>query len=293
MPQINAQRGNTEVKSTAKTKKRPGLPAVWPGLALALLLCGGLVLLGWVLPPPVQARETATPDDRFALPAQARPGDDAQEVMLLKIVCLTFDDCPSVNTEKILKLLAEKQVPATFFVTAQEANLPYYPLLAQAQAQGHQIALHSACHDYARLYANPQAFWLDIKALRCALQPYVEVGGIHWLRFPGGSTNTVSHRYGGAGMMQTLEAQAGERGYEWIDWNVCAEDATASRPNADQIVRNIQAQSQNRDICVVLLHDTRATGQTVQALPRILDWYQAQGYHFCTVEEMYETRDGG
>ena len=32
--------------------------------------------------------------------------------------------------------------------------------------------------------------------------------------------------------MQQLKAQAEQKGYAWIDWNVCAEDATASHPNA-------------------------------------------------------------
>lgn len=41
------------------------------------------------------------------------------------------------------------------------------------------------------------------------------------------------------------------------------------------------------------MHDTARTGATVEALPGIIDWFTAQGYHFCTVEEMYEARDGG
>ena len=50
----------------------------------------------------------------------------------------------------------------------------------------------------------------------------MDVESIDWLRFPGGSTNTVSHRYGGRGIMKTLKAQAEDKGYHWIDWNVCA-----------------------------------------------------------------------
>ena len=40
--------------------------------------------------------------------------------------------------------------------------------------------------------------------------------------------------------MKTLKAQAEQKGYHWIDWNVCAEDATASHPDAAQILRNIR-----------------------------------------------------
>ena len=122
-----------------------------------------------------------------------------------------------------------------------------------------------------------------MKALRQALEPYVDVESIDWLRFPGGSTNTVSHRYGGRDIMKTLKAQAEDKGYHW---NVCAEDATASHPNAAQILRNIRRDADGHDTCVVLLHDTKATGQTVKALPDIIAYFKEQGYTFCTVAQM-------
>ena len=142
--------------------------------------------------------DTDTPNDCFAVSAATG------ETALPKMVCLTFDDGPSKNTVPILEILDREQVPATFFVCAQDANERYLPLVADIAAAGHQIALHSATHQYSKIYASTDAFWQDIKALRQALEPYVDVGGIDWLRFPGGSTNTVSHRYGGRGIMKTL-----------------------------------------------------------------------------------------
>lgn len=284
------------MRESKQAKAPGGLPRTLAGWCLLAALCTLLILLGrWAGLDAPDTEETSIPNDHFALQisAEADGEGEAKEVMMLKIACLTFDDGPSVHTQEILDILRKAEVPATFFVTAQEANMDYYPLLKTAVAQGHQIALHSASHDYSKIYASPQAYWLDIKELRRALGPYVDVEAIHWLRFPGGSTNTVSHRYGGSGVMKALIEQTDAHGYEWIDWNVCAEDATASHPNAEQILRNIQRESENRDICVVLLHDTKATGQTVKALPAIVDWYKEQGYHFCTVEEMYEARDGG
>ena len=153
-------------------------------------------------------------------------------------------------------------------------------------AAGHQIALHSATHQYSKIYASTDAFWQDIRTLRQALEPYVDVAAIDWLRFPGGSTNTVSHRYGGNGIMKALKAQAEDKGYHWIDWNVCAEDATASHPDAAQILRNIRRDADGQDTCVVLLHDTKATGQTVKALPDMIAYFREQGYNFCTIAQM-------
>ena len=245
-------------------------------LAAMLVMLSGIIHLLYHR----EYAETDTPNDCFAVSAATG------ETAVPKLVCLTFDDGPSKNTRPILEILDKEQVPATFFVCAQDANEKYLPLVAEIAAAGHQIALHSATHQYSRIYASTDAFWQDIKTLRQALEPYVDVAAIDWLRFPGGSTNTVSHRYGGKGIMKALKAQAEDKGYHWIDWNVCAEDATASHPDAAQILRNIRRDADGQDTCVVLLHDTKATGQTVKALPDMIAYFREQGYTFCTVAQM-------
>ena len=225
-----------------------------------------------------QSWETAIPNDCFAA-AAVEPGAP-------RLVCLTFDDGPGVNTEPLLAILEEEKVPATFFVCAQPVNRPYLPLVRTIVQQGHQVAMHSASHQYAQIYQSTDAFWQDIKELRRQLEPYLSLGDLTWLRFPGGSTNTVSHRYGGRRIMEELKAQTEEKGWHWIDWNVCGEDATASHPDAEQILRNIRQDAADKTVCVVLLHDTKTAGQTVEALPGIIGWFREQGYHFCTVAQM-------
>ena len=254
------------------------------------------LIMGFVsaAPPVVTGCQTQdltpAPDTSMLSPAISALAQEQQEPAAQplpeKWVCLTFDDGPSKNTRPILEILDKEQVPATFFVCAQDANEKYLPLVADIAAAGHQIALHSATHQYSKIYASTDAFWQDIRTLRQALEPYVDVAAIDWLRFPGGSTNTVSHRYGGNGIMKALKAQAEDKGYHWIDWNVCAEDATASHPDAAQILRNIRRDADGQDTCVVLLHDTKATGQTVKALPDMIAYFREQGYNFCTVAQM-------
>ena len=204
------------------------------------------------------------------------------------MVALTFDDGPSKTTPAVLDALNAAGVKATFFVVATGYNEKYLPLIADAAAAGHQIALHSASHEYSDIYQSSAAYWQDITLLKKRISPYVNTASLHYLRFPGGSTNTVSHRYGGRQIMQQLKAQAEQKGYAWIDWNVCAEDATASHPNAAQILRNVQNDAKDQPICVVLMHDTNATHETVKALPDILEWFAAKGYRFFTVQQMAE-----
>ena len=244
-------------------------------LAAMLVLLSGIIHLLYHR----EYAETDTPNDCFAVSAATG------ETALPKIVCLTFDDGPSKNTRPILEILDKEQVPATFFVCAQDANEKYLPLVADIAAAGHQIALHSATHQYSKIYASTDAFWQDIRTLRQALEPYVDVAAIDWLRFPGGSTNTVSHRYGGNGIMKALKAQAEDKGYHWIDWNVCAEDAVGGHPSADTIYRNVVRETGEQSQCIVLMHDSATTRTTAEALPDIIQWYKDNGFAFLTVEQ--------
>ncbi len=245
---------------------------------------------------------TTTPDTSFleaapnspALPEQPPAADTAPAESApaplaapAKRVCLTFDDGPSKTTPAVLEALSAEGVPATFFVVATGHNDKYLPLVRQAQLAGHQIALHSASHEYGDIYRSTRAFWDDIALLKERLAPYIDAEAIDCLRFPGGSTNTVSRKYGGSGLMQTLKSQAEERGYRWVDWNVCAEDAAGQRLSAEQIYRNIVRETGEQTSCIVLMHDSASTGTTAEALPDIIRWYKENGYTFCTLSELY------
>ena len=232
---------------------------------------------------------TVTPDTSFLQEAAASPeaSSVSTEEEPLRRVCLTFDDGPSKTTAAVLEALAAENVPATFFVVANESNEKYLPLIRQAQQAGHEIALHSASHKYSDIYRSPEACWEDIELLRQRLIPYTDTSAIRCLRFPGGSTNTVSRKYGGSGIMQELKAQAEQRGWRWVDWNVCAEDAAGEKLSAQAVWRNVTQGSAGLDRCIVLMHDSSTTATTAEALPDIIRWYKEEGYLFCTVSQLY------
>ena len=71
-----------------------------------------------------------------------------------------------------------------------------------------------------------------------------------------------------------------------MDWNVCAEDAVGGHPSADTIYNNVIREAKGHDTCVVLMHDTKATKTTAEALPQIIDWFTEQGYRFCKIDEL-------
>ena len=228
-----------------------------------------------------QDLKTAAADPWAVQAVQAQTDGQAQE----KRVYLTFDDGPSATTETVLDVLKEKGVNATFFVIAAENNRDHLPILKRTVAEGNEIALHSCTHEYRDIYASAEAYWADLKELRQQLVPYVDVAQIHWLRFPGGSTNTVSRRYGGKGLMKQLKAEVEQKGWQWVDWNVCAEDAVGGHPSADTIYRNVVRETGQQTNCIVLMHDSASTRTTAEALPDIIRWYADQGFAFLTVAE--------
>ena len=244
-------------------------------LAAMLVLLSGIIHLLYHR----EYAETDTPNDCFAVSAATG------ETALPKIVCLTFDDGPSKTTPDVLAALNRAGVKATFFVVATGHNDKYLPLVSEAAAAGHQIALHSASHEYSDIYQSPDAYWKDISLLKERLSPYLSADGLRYLRFPGGSTNTVSRRYGGRGLMQQLKEEVTAKGYAYIDWNVCAEDAVGGKPSAGTIFRNIVRETGEQTQCIVLMHDSATTRTTAEALPDIIQWYKDNGFTFLTVEQ--------
>ena len=242
--------------------------------------------------PVIGCREndlTPIPDEGFVSPAASEvPAGSVPETPPAppdKWVCLTFDDGPSKTTPDVLSALNHAGVKATFFVVATGNNDKYLPLISEAAAAGHQIALHSASHEYSDIYQSADAYWKDIDLLKERLSPYVRADGLWYLRFPGGSTNTVSRRYGGRGLMQQLKEEVTAKGYAYVDWNVCAEDAVGGKPSAGTIFRNIVRETGEQPHCVVLMHDSATTRTTAEALPDIIRWYTDNGYTFLTVAE--------
>ena len=217
--------------------------------------------------------------------AEAGSGSATEEPLPEKWVCLTFDDGPSKTTPDVLAALNTAGVHGTFFVVATDYNEKYLPLLTEAAAAGHQIALHSASHEYSDIYGSSEAYWADIALLKERIAPYVDAESIRYLRFPGGSTNTVSRRYGGRELMKQLKSEVEQKGWQWVDWNVCAEDAVGGHPSADTIYRNVVHETGEQTHCVVLMHDSSSTRTTAEALPDIIQWYADNGYTFLTVAE--------
>lgn len=190
-----------------------------------------------------------------------------------KTVYLTFDDGPSENTERALDILDEYGCKATFFVTGQ--NPDYFPWIKEAYDRGHTIGLHSMSHDYESCYASPEGFWQEFDAIGQVVKD--QIGYVPcFIRFPGGSSNTISADYSD-GIMSYLAEDVQSRGYQYFDWSLsCGDGGVVSTEEAI----SIGCEETDEENIVFLLHDGAAKETTIEALPTIIQFYQDRGYTF-------------
>ncbi len=191
-----------------------------------------------------------------------------------KTCYLTFDDGPSDNTLKILDILEKYKIKATFFVMGT-GKLSYVKKIHDA---GHTVALHTYSHDYSKIYRSQKAYFEDLEKIGAAVKKYTGEDS-KVIRFPGGSSNTVSRSYCN-GIMTALATETANRGYVYFDWNVDSTDASGNNVSVSKLVNNIKTYGGKKKQDVVLMHDTAAKDTTVQALPQIIEFYIEKGYTF-------------
>lgn len=212
----------------------------------------------------------------ITLPSNQIQAEDA------KTIYLTFDDGPSIHTQRLLDVLAKYQIPGTFFVTSLQPEYAY--MIAKEAQAGHVVAEHSYTHNYATVYASTDAFWQDFHNMNEIIHQQTGTYA-NLFRFPGGSSNTVSQNYA-SGIMSTLVKEASLYGYTYFDWNVSSGDAGGAT-TADEVYNNVITQvakvSSYGKPSVVLQHDTK--GFSIDAVERIIIWGLQNGYHFSSLSQ--------
>lgn len=199
----------------------------------------------------------------------------------LKYAYLTFDDGPSHNTPKILDFLKANNIKGTFFVIGVEGYDDIYKRIVD---EGHTLALHSETHAYNQIYQSIDAFKQDLNTLSDRLERLTGQRPII-MRFPGGSNNTVSNRYGGVGFMDKLTQHMADEGYLYYDWNVDSMDASAVRNDKNVIVNSVLNNVGSKEHAVILMHDAAAKTTTVEALPEIVQGLRQKGFLIAPLQE--------
>jgi peptidoglycan/xylan/chitin deacetylase (PgdA/CDA1 family) len=196
-----------------------------------------------------------------------------------KEVYLTFDDGPSENTSKVLKILMDNDIHATFFVNGHPGFNDVYKQIID---QGNIIGNHTYSHDYKSEYSSITAYNQDVDKLNSFLEG-IGIPRPTLMRFPGGSNNTISNNYGGKDIMNKLTKEQIRLGYQYIDWNVTSGDSNKITESKDVIIKNVMKGAKGKKSIVILFHDSKSKTTTVEALPIIIKNLKELGYVFKTL----------
>lgn len=196
------------------------------------------------------------------------------------IAYLTFDDGPSSITHSVLDILKKYNVKATFFVI-NSGNYNKATLQREVN-EGHTIGLHAYDHNYAIAYKDDNSYLDGIDKLRAKVKADTGFDS-HYIRFPGGSSNTISKRYS-KGIMSRITKTAKQRGYKYYDWNVDDDDAGRAR-TADDCYNNIIKELRPNRSNIVLMHDFGTNKKILEALPRIIEYCQKNGYKMLPIDD--------
>ena len=196
------------------------------------------------------------------------------------IAYLTFDDGPSNITNSVLDILKKHNVKATFFVINSGS---YNKTTLQREVnEGHTIGLHAYDHNYAIAYKDDNSYLDGIDKLRAKVKADTGFDS-HYIRFPGGSSNTISKRYS-KGIMSRITKTAKQRGYKYYDWNVDDDDAGSAR-TADDCYNNVVKELRPNRSNIVLMHDFGTNKKILEALPRIIEYCQKNGYTMLPIDD--------
>ena len=211
----------------------------------------------------------------------ATPPTQASNAGKKGVIYLTFDDGPSANiTPKILDILKQKNVKATFFII--NYNAVGEQLVKREINEGHTVAIHGYSHDYAQIYKSEEAYMQNLTKLQERIR--ASTGYTATItRFPGGSSNTISKKYN-VGIMTRLTKLVVQKGFKYFDWNVSSGDAGGAS-NSDQVYNNVINGLSKNKANVVLMHDFSTNQKVLDALPRIIDYGLANGYTFERITE--------
>ncbi len=223
-----------------------------------LFLCCSTALLG----QPLLAAEK---------PPNQRPPQAKTTISSVHVdgpyIALTFDDGPSEKlTPRLLDLLAQHHIHATFFVIGENAAA-HPEILQRAAAEGHEIGNHSWSHpNFAKM--SDEAVRSQVKRTEDAITSATGARPT-LLRPPYGSLTARQKRW-----------LHDELGYEIILWDVDPLDWKKPGPNvvASRILKETRPGS------IVLSHDIHE--QTIEAMPRTLRELEEKGFKFVTVSEL-------
>jgi cellulose synthase/poly-beta-1,6-N-acetylglucosamine synthase-like glycosyltransferase/spore germination protein YaaH/peptidoglycan/xylan/chitin deacetylase (PgdA/CDA1 family) len=194
-----------------------------------------------------------------------------------KLVCLSFDDGPDPNyTPRILDILKARQATASFFLVG--VNAEANPSIVKREyAEGMELGNHTYSHPNIATTSE-----LRTKYELTFTQRIIENAIGHSTILFRPPYNADSEPSTAAEIVPIYRAQ--QYGFLTVGESIDPRDWEPGT-NAARILQEVKDEEGNGQI--ILLHDAGGDrNATVEALPRIIDYYRSRGYRFVQVGDL-------
>ncbi|WP_217635962.1 polysaccharide deacetylase family protein [Geodermatophilus siccatus] len=240
---------------------------------------------GSAAPASPSTGTTPTPEsttaDPSAVPDHLR-GKDVTEIPTVdRVVALTFDaGADSAGLPSILRTLADRQVPATFFLTGQWVGSNPHGV-AVIHADGHRLGNHSMTH--------PHFPALPDRAIRD------EVQGAEQRILAAGADPRPLFRFPFGDRDERTIAAVNDLGYVAVRWTVdtLGWKGTSGGMSAQEVADRAVDALRPGEIVLMHLGANPDDGTTLDAdaLPDVIERMRAAGYAFVTLDALLSTGD--
>lgn len=191
-----------------------------------------------------------------------------------KVIYLTFDDGPSVITDKILDILKENNIKATFFLIGNQIA-GFENTVKRMHKEGHGIGLHTYTHKFKRIYSNNDTFIKEMNDCRSEILKITDTN-TNIIRFPGGSRKRLNNEF-----LNKLH----KNNFKIYDWNVQVSDGINPKTPSSKLFREATKGTDSISPIILLMHCDYMHKTTCKALPKIIEYYKNQGYVFKPITE--------
>jgi len=199
-------------------------------------------------------------------------GDDPKKI------ALTFDDGPDQNfTPKILDILKQYHVPATFFIIGQNASV-HPDILQREVSEGNEVGNHTYTHPNITSIST-ERFAVELSATERLFEGIL--GRKSLLFRPPYAEDVEPATPNEVAPLVTVS----QLGYYTIGMHIDPSDW--SQPGVDTIIQSVLQGAGDADGNIVLLHDSGGDRtQTVEALPKIIEGLQSRGFQLVTISSL-------
>lgn len=187
-----------------------------------------------------------------------------------KVVYITFDDGPTLNTPNIVDTLEKYDAKATFFVL-EERIIQYPDFIKKIYYSKNALGLHGVSHSEA-IYYTPTSPLKEMEKADKALKSLLGEG-----------TNLVRVPFGSSYKLTREQAKhLTDNGYIIWDWNVDPRDSVGKIVPEKVMANLVRDLNQCKNTPVILLHDRKSTAEL---LPGILEYLKKEGYKMLPLTE--------